>query len=93
MFVSYTYSSNHQYPLSVDPIDQTYNVLVGKVNTTIISARPDLNNLDAVGFLSTMTMSNISTLQRAGVFKVSCGSFTTQSQIFIELNGSLISLK
>lgn len=85
VFAVYTY--NQDTDLNFDFENQTYNALVGGVNVTVISAIQNPNNLDAVTFLSIMTVTNISTLQKAGVRSVSCGSFTVQSNISIMLSG------
>ena len=80
-FAAYLGSPSDQYPLTLQPLNATLNVLVGGVNVQILEASFD-DNLDAiVSMHSTMTV-NISALQGAGVTNVSCGLFNIMTRAY-----------
>lgn len=83
-FAVYTYRLNDQYPLSVDPENQTYSA---RVNTEIIYVSQNSSNQDVFTFLSILTVIDISNLQNAGVQNISCGGFSIQNRTSILPNG------
>ncbi len=85
-FVRYLFLPSHEYPLSVEPENNTLNSLVGGVDIQIISACPNMENRDHFDFLSTMT-ANILALQRAEISSISCGSAATKRALNISRGG------
>ena len=88
LFATYDVIPSDLYPLTVEPVNATYNALVGGVNVQILAASLNEDNQDFASFLSTMTV-NISALQDAGVTNVSCGVFDrTRPYVNIPYNSS-----
>lgn len=73
LFARYEFDFNGEYPLSVQPVNATYSVVLGGVNVQMVAATLNDNNQDIANFISTMTV-DILTVQEAGVTSVSCGS-------------------
>ena len=82
-FALYAIIPDDVYPLSVQPLNATYNELVGRVDIQIIEASTHEDNPELFGFLSTMAV-NIFALQRAGISKILCGTSGTMDAVTIE---------
>ena len=71
----------------MEPRNTTLNALVGGVVVQILAASHNESNPDSANFLSSLTLSNIETLQDAGVTTISCGSFTEKKTITLTFQG------
>ena len=85
LFASYDLIPSDMYPLTVEPVNATYNALVGGADVQILAASLNEENQNFASFLSTMTV-NISALQDAGVSHVSCGRISRLTRTYANIS-------
>lgn len=88
-FARYTISTNDFYPMQIEPENTTHYTLLGCINIRILEASVNEDNPDRANFLSTITC-NVSSLQRAGISTISCGSFTEMAIRYLPQEENLI---
>lgn len=90
MFAAYSYDPSNQYPLCVEATNLTYNTEIGGAEICVLEATQNAENLDRINFISSITV-NLTALEAAGVFNISCGRFMARSTIsFTYRQGSIV---
>ena len=83
LFAIYSYIPTDEYPLTIVALSQNYSAEIGGAEIHILDATQSADDLDRINIISTITL-NITALEAARVFNISCGSFTIQRTISIE---------
>ena len=83
-FASQDVATIPQYPFTVEPLNATYNALVGGVGVQILEAGLNPDDQDSASFNTTLT-GNISALQAAGVTNISCGLRNANERRYIDI--------